>query len=452
MNHLVNTLLEKNKTISNLQRHCGDIKWLSLIRDILALFLILWGINPKSIYYPISIYITVLCVWLIFAFLTNVRVFTTSALKIPFLISCAFVIYKYILSQFGYGWLSWLHIVTPSFFFMFWYYYGLKDLKRVKWIVGVSFLYWFIINLVSIPQICMDSRLSLLLADQSNQELATPFLANYAHVYLMMFLAVVLLGIFKYFQLSSRYLILGTLFYLSGVMLILLANYVMAVLFWGAFSFLMICFCYTRNPRRVLITCAVLLLLAVIIIYNLSDIFYFLSNHIDNENFSVRFSELGNLFSGKALLPTSDIYARVKVYETSICSFLENPLIGTSLENGAKEVLGGHSEILDCLASYGIIGGVFFVTVWIGNFISILRVLKSHVKNIYFITVIGMLIMFTFNTGYMMGLVNHIYLTIPFLLIWVQSEFPLRKNDQTVFCIMRGRVKKLIKKVRKVSE
>ena len=81
---------------------------------------------------------------------------------------------------------------------------------------------------------------------------------------------------------------------------------------------------------------------------------------IDSQSVSMRLEELADTLQGGAVTG-EDITERSRTYTRSLENFIENPLIGNWYTKGESSI-GGHSTILDLLASTGILG--FFIVMY----------------------------------------------------------------------------------------
>ena len=90
----------------------------------------------------------------------------------------------------------------------------------------------------------------------------------------------------------------------------------------------------------------------------IAGVMNFIGNYIGNPTMGEKMTAV---FSGQEAMDSMED-RRVDRYMKSIQSFLQNPLFGTLFTTG-KQGAGGHSQILDTLAQYGIVGGglMFFM-------------------------------------------------------------------------------------------
>jgi hypothetical protein len=116
-----------------------------------------------------------------------------------------------------------------------------------------------------------------------------------------------------------------------------------------------------------------LILFSFVLLLLLSEI---LTDFVINSNISFdyknRLTDLVNLASGdKGVGTLSFIKGRITDYATSIKSFLTHPLFGVGMiYSNDVSIVGMHSELLDFLARYGILGSVLFIPMLKNYFIA----------------------------------------------------------------------------------
>lgn len=113
------------------------------------------------------------------------------------------------------------------------------------------------------------------------------------------------------------------------------------------------------NPKKMVIVLVCSILLIPLLWNPISDLFSSLADTFKGDTISQRFNEIAQFMSG-SFESDSDVSIRIRAYERSFRSFIENFLAGGILF-GAKH--GGHSAILDFLAVNGLLGGaILFFT------------------------------------------------------------------------------------------
>lgn len=107
----------------------------------------------------------------------------------------------------------------------------------------------------------------------------------------------------------------------------------------------------------------ILLFLGRILFSEIDKILQRLANHISNISIKERLILLSQFASdGDASGIT-----RLQLYEISLTTFINHPFlgIGEHPSQSMLDLIGEHSELFDCLASYGSIGGIFWITFYV---------------------------------------------------------------------------------------
>lgn len=98
----------------------------------------------------------------------------------------------------------------------------------------------------------------------------------------------------------------------------------------------------------------------------LSSIFMWLSSEVESEYVSDRLLQIGLVLQGQSIenLDTETSNERLLLMKNAWEGFFSSPLWGNNLISWNKDVLSGHSLGLDILSSAGILGLVFFVSIF----------------------------------------------------------------------------------------
>lgn len=170
-------------------------------------------------------------------------------------------------------------------------------------------------------------------------------------------------------------------------------------------------------------------LLLIITLVALLPLVSFLGN-VDNERLSARFSDIGVILQGGSInsLDDGSLAGRFLLGMTSLNTFIasipnfiwgvgDNILIGEQYEfyDLLSLGIGNHSQFLDTLAKYGIIGGVIFINIVLG----ISRWLKRiSVRESYYQYIDLFILVF-----FLQSILNNSFLADIFIIIFV--VFPL---------------------------
>lgn len=407
---------------------------IKFIRDIFALLLIIWCINPEQRFYNWWIYGIILLGWIGTVLLTDFQLCTENFLKFHIIILFIWPVIRSILAIFGKASFSIYLFTVPFVYIFFWYYYH-KGPEIKRFLLESSIIYFVLINIVSIIRLMINPNISRLLAngDKSKTEyLASPFTANYPHIYTLTLLIIVVLGLLKLCRDTKKKKIVNEiiidkrlkvellLFLISGIIVVFMAQYSYAILFIIIFGMIVWFYKPIHLTKRewvfIIISC---ILICCILFSGL----YIFATIVDNNYMLERLNECLNLIFTGNLSKDKDVYKRLHLYLVSIDTFLKYPILGI----GGKvylpsTIVGGHSEFLDCLAYYGIVGFLGFVSVLVTNFWYVFKQISMKVKHIYFITFLLFIVQSIINTCYGEQFLIGLYFIIPLLLLEVAGK------------------------------
>ena len=170
-----------------------------------------------------------------------------------------------------------------------------------------------------------------------------------------------------------------------SIFCIIQANFTMAVLF--LIVSLTLSFVPTNMSRKkILIVC---IISGSIIACVAKPLLASLLEHLDNYYTSIymrmKIEKLIEMLNGDGNL--SDATSRIYLIGVSIKNFLNYPLLGKGIYFHDFSIIGGHSQILDDLARYGIIGYTIIVIPIINFFKDTLKKLNKSNQNIYIILI-----------------------------------------------------------------
>lgn len=173
------------------------------------------------------------------------------------------------------------------------------------------------------------------------------------------------------------------------------------------------------NIKRLIIFLTIMCCVVFIIMPTIINILNILANNIDQYEVATRINEIINFLENFNLENSMDMKARVDRYSMSVKTFVNDP-IGLMKE---KEI-GGHSELLDEYAKYGIIIASFTVVV----FVEYMKFIKNDIlkqknnRNIWFVNGIIYLIYVTVNTSMFIITSIMIFFIVPLILKLSEKE------------------------------
>ena len=413
-------MMETSKYI----RQNKGCSFLCVPREMCAAFVLLWGINPESFLYQWAIYALVVLLWAGFAMASQWKLFWQTALHPAMLLSFGWPVLLAVYAAAGHVEFPFHHLLMPIFYLMFWFYFSLEDRFSLKLLTFLTTAYYLLINVGTVFALRQNPDVSRLLANGDptvTAPLASPLTGGYQHIYSLTMFTVALVGIIWYYRPKLLETIGWGMAVLLGLLVIVMSNYSFAILFVFAFSLLVLC----RLPKRggpataVVLLCA---LAAMVILPNLYRVFYFIAENTDSLKMQLRFAEVGNLLSGAGITQGSDAGTRMKLYTTSLKSFLSAPLFGIGdlvlkTVDNPREIVGGHSIVCDYLAYYGLVGSVLFHSILVTNFARIEKILDRRGRFLYLVVFVLYYVQITVNAGYNEPLIEVLFLLVPALLV-----------------------------------
>lgn len=405
------------------------INILNLTRDVMALILIIWSLNPMLNFYNEFIQIIILIIWLLLAFFTDINSFKKSLLSKGFILSLVFPIYLVVGNIIGRNVIEIIFFLAPFIHFIFWYYYNQKNFKTMKIIVSGVVSYYIIIGLYSIYALSMNPFLARLLAngDQSiTIEYAHPLLANFNYIYSTTLLLIAVIGIYTLsgqFKLSFRRksILFSTI--VIFFIVILQSQYAVALVLSSVFTFLMTFLAKKINYNRFLIL-LLISILSLLVLLNMQEIMYWLASLTNSRTLQIRFNDLGNILGGQSINSTQALSLRFPLYLDSINVFKSNPFLGMgkfNYRNGG--IIGGHSELFDNLGYYGILGsGLLLLSIWT-NYGYTKRLLPKEIRRVYSIVFLLFICHSILNLSYFQPFLIILYIVVPFFLLLNSQKY-----------------------------
>lgn len=136
-----------------------------------------------------------------------------------------------------------------------------------------------------------------------------------------------------------------------------------------------------------------------------------------------RLKSLGMMLNFDGIQQGSDLEDRMQLYKLSISTFFHNFFIGVGGKYyGANGLVGGHSQILDNFAYYGILFGGQFVWYLVCSFKNGEVFLKDDFKHTYKMIFIVYMIQCLLNTSYNEEILFTIFFIVPSLIYLAQYD------------------------------
>lgn len=173
------------------------------------------------------------------------------------------------------------------------------------------------------------------------------------------------------------------------------------------------------NIKRLIIFLTIMCCTVFIIMPTITNILHMIADSINQYEVSTRINEIISFLENFNLEKGTDMEARVNRYLMSAKTFVNDPL-GLMKE---KEI-GGHSELLDEYAKYGIIIASFTVALFV-EYIKFIKndiLKKKNNRNIWFVNGIIYLIYVTVNTSMFIITSTMVFFVVPLILKLSEKE------------------------------
>lgn len=399
--------------------------------NIVTLLLILWAVNPESIYYNWIIWVILSGTWGFFVFWKLKAKIVDFILKSELFLILIWPVWTVGLWLAGYGLLHRKFIALAFMLAIPWYFYKTGRKKQLKYISIIALCYLSFISVTTLLQMTSYPEISRDLAPGrgTGNFRASALLANFHTIYESILIVLVLLGLIYEKIKSKKFPVFYVTIALLLVVMIVFSGYDIAVL-------------------------ALLIGVTLTALFYLID-FFFKPNFFhptDGKSTIERdskfelaeavgtsliyvgpaFAALGfksfiNEFIYKidfGLLAISEkLLNRIWVYLRSLILFLEFPFWGFGSEPDPTKYLSGqHSDYLEILAEYGLIGFLVFLIPWVLLLIKIRKEIKSAFIWNYWIAVIVFQFIFILNPVLEVSSVAVLFFIIPGLISSEESE------------------------------
>ena len=260
----------------------------------------------------------------------------------------------------GYSVLLWLIPLVIGHYFI---QYRIKDITTISKIIIIAFSITIVTTCVGLIQNPFASRV---LATISSSQDVNAIMYNwkniggYEFVYFLVLLYPILILAYKQRRVNFVFTAIGTFMIFATV---ILSEYATALLLIMCTSILFLCK-KNLDKRGVYILLIVSTLILVFFSDSISRFLTYIAETIGSETIGERFLALAG---GSDTLNSFDDN-RIELYQRSLNTFLEHPIIGTFFSKSSA--IGGHSFVLDTLAQMGILGGLllFFMYKKIYNY------------------------------------------------------------------------------------
>lgn len=219
---------------------------------------------------------------------------------------------------------------------------------------------------------------------------------------------------------NVRFLLIITL--MSILLLVFLSGATTALLLS---LIVLVCMLIIRkgSTSRNLITISLIVAISIPFIVNqefLLPFLYGVENVLGESDFTGKVVEFQDaVVYGEA---TGDAGVRQSLYEKSFVAFNENPLLGTN------EQIGGHSALLDRLASFGIIGFIPLLLCFYYHLTSVLGMLEKKYHIYYYMGVFMCVLMLSLKNMFNWEMMVVSFTILPISLFVLRKDYSKKKH------------------------
>ena len=435
--YTMNFLLQLKTNIYN------SIKHLWFWRDFIFVLIMLLFINPKFSFMNQLFFISLCILWFCFATYCNKKRILDILKSKLFILFCLFPLISILYWLCGYALIN-KHVLLMPFILLLSQYYLYEDYKKnLSVILSFVFLYLFLISFITLIKLYSTPDLARLLARGDKEVISsiiTPFTATYATTYSICLIGIVIfsIGIYlnKIFMKVSCILVTLYIFFFlfKAAYTISLLIYIFGILLIGC-AYL---WNYIKNKRRafwiILLTAVALLVICFFARNFIADTILSLQKFAPDIMQQRRIQEIARLVRNFGLENEGGMINRFNLYFLSILTFIRNPILGVGFkeeylytsENVLIPLIGNHSTIFDILASYGIFGLFYIISIPI-YYCSLIKNKAFNNLSILKITLLLFIILSLINTTENIMFYCAIIFIIP-AMIYILPNYKKEKN------------------------
>ena len=402
---------------------------LSLL-NLVSIILVLWSLNPESIFYDWKIWAAAAGIWTVLALsLTGKRLFKLIIQYHLWLIAI-WPAYSLLLWATDYGQIHRKFIAIAFMMAVPLFYLAKGWRKELSGLAMIGAVYLGVIaattlvQMISYPAIARD----LAVGRGTGNIRASALLGNFHTVYEAVLLSLTLAGLLivsKKWKNNQGWILLAV----SNFLLIGFAQYDIAILsLLIGFIFILMFRLGLHRPRKgtmvwwereskkdwireTTLTSLIYSLPALSILALKAPIDQFI-----------------DLLDYKKIEISTKLFDRIWIYLRSVFLFLQFPVVGFGVQpNRTEFMVGQHSDYLDLLAEYGLIGFLFFLLPWIALLLWVRNQLAVGHRGIYWVSVVVFHIIFMLNPILEVSAITMLFLILPGIIIGFES--PPATND-----------------------
>lgn len=402
-----------------------SVKPLSVLRELIMAVLLIWLMCPyQNFFGNWYIYGGLWMGWIVIALVTDSMSFTYMAFSKYTWVALSWPCSIFLLSLVDWADFSPYQFTIVFIVSAFVYYAKGNHVKALRFLIVVYVVYAIMISVFSIQQLQVNPEISRILAN-SNKNItsayAGPFMANFSFVNGITLVS--LFWVFNFKRTHNKWMRLFSLAMIAlSVYLLICAQYSIALFLFVIFAFIVWIFNSKRRCNSSVIAIC-LVFGGLILLLFVGDILLLFSDMLPPGYVARRIKSLGMMLNFDGIQQGSDLEDRLRLYKLSISTFLHNFFIGVGGKYyGADGLAGGHSQILDNFAYYGVLFGSQFVWYLTCVYKNGAAFLQNDFRKIYRTLFVVYMIQCLLNTSYNEEMLFTIFFLVPSLIYLVQYD------------------------------
>ena len=354
------------------------------ILDMITTIILLWYINPMSMdFYNWNYFAVLAFIWVVAAAIENSKALIESIINLPIMCYCLFLSVLLIYSSVGHSPFYFQSLSVPFAYVVGFYYIKHRSRENLRTVLAFGSIYIFIITINTMLKLYTNPNISRYLAGGNSEitrELATPFTGGFTFVYATLLLSINAFSIFLTSNKgkSKAYKVFNIVQLLLGTVLILMAQYMTALILLFVGYWLVILYSPTSNKIKIFSFFAMIAILVILMFGLLPGILENIAMFFPPEGGAVQehLLELASVVRyGKS---SAGSLARVKIFRASFGLFYHSPIFGAGYSRN-------HQEFIDFFARYGVVGALPYFG---AMFMMSRRIIGLFDKSIYRMSVI----------------------------------------------------------------
>lgn len=412
-----------------------SIPLFGILRDLCFAAISIWIFSPFQAYFTNwYIYGILWVLWLSFACISSFELAQKVFYSKAMLIALSWHSCIALLSLFDWADFSIKQFTIPLFALSSLYYIRGGYYKSLTFLLAVFIIYLVQIELFTIPVLRETPDAARILANSDKtitNDYAGPFMANFETINSLNIFSLALVVVLITCKGRKILSILTFVLLVLSVLCLYLANYTTPLILFALVTlYLLINKGKGIKSSKVVLYLLLALFLALVV---LGPLFEWLATIVGRDSsYATRFHSLSLFFSSGYIEQNRDFGIRIALYRDSIVTFFNNIFIGVGgKEYMAGGLVGGHSDILDNFAYYGLFFGLVFV-LYLVSLSSIFKSVFSpkylyYFRTIFFVFFLDCLV----NTCYRDSIMYVTFFVVPSILALIQRLY-VSKNTITV--------------------